>query len=85
MLNTGFFPDKLKIAKIKPLFKKGDSQSFNNYRPISLLPSKSKIFEKIIYDQTYSYFHFYSSQYGFRQGHSTEYAALELVDKIFNI
>ena len=86
MLNTGIFPDKLKIAKIKPLFKKGDSKAFNNYRPISLLPSISKIFEKVIYDQTYSYFQnndiFYSSQYGFRQGHSTEYAALELVDKI---
>ena len=80
------FPDKLKIAKIKPLFKKGDSKSFNNYRPISLLPSISKIFEKVLYDQTYSYFQnndiLYSSQYGFRQGHSTEYAALELVHKI---
>ena len=56
MLNTGFFPYKLKIAKIKPLFKKGDSKSFNNYRPISLLPSISKNFEKVIYDQTYTYF-----------------------------
>ena len=86
MLNTGFFPDKLKIVKIKPLFKKGDSKSFNNYRPISLLPSISKIFEKVIYDQTYTYFQnddiFYSCQYGFRQGHPTEYAALELVYKI---
>ena len=86
MLTTGIFPDKLKIAKVKPIFKKGDTSSFSNYRPISLLPSISKIFEKAIYDQTYSYFQqnnlFYSSQYGFRKGHSTEYAALELVDRI---
>ena len=86
MLTTGIFPDKLKIAKVKPIFKKGDISSFSNYRPISLLPPISKIFEKAIYDQTYSYFQqnnmFYSSQYGFRKGHSTEYAALELVDRI---
>ena len=56
MLNTGIFPDKLKIAKIKPLYKKGDKSNFNNYRPISLLPSISKIFEKVIFQQTYSYF-----------------------------
>ena len=51
-LNTGIFPDKLKIAKIKPLYKKGDTSNLNlNYRPILLLPSKSKIFEKVIYQQ----------------------------------
>ena len=49
------FPDKLKIAK---LFKKGDSKSFDHYRPISLLPSITKN-EKVIYDQTYSYFQKY--------------------------
>ena len=86
MLNTGIFPDKLKVAKIKPLYKKGDTSNFNNYRPISLLPSISKIFEKVIFQQTYSYFEqnnlLYTSQYGFRKGHSTEYAALELADRI---
>ena len=67
-LKTGIFPDKLKIAKVLPLFKKGDKTVFTNYRPISLLSSISKIFERIIFDQLYKNFVtniFYSSQYGF--------------------
>ena len=45
-LVTGIFPDRLKIAKVIPLFKKGDDHMFNNYRPISLLSSISKVVEK---------------------------------------
>ena len=56
MLTTGIFPDKLKIAKVVPLYKKGDNTLFSNYRPISILPSLSKIFEKIVYSQLYAYF-----------------------------
>ena len=55
-LNTGIFPDKLKIAKVVPLYKKGDCYIIDNYRPISLLPSLSKIFEKIVFKQLYDYF-----------------------------
>ena len=43
---TGRFPSKLKVAKNIPSFKKGDEHDFNNYRPISLLPPISKVFEK---------------------------------------
>lgn len=86
MLNTGIFPDQLKIAKVNPIYKKDDEYQFTNYRPISLLPALSKIFEKVIFNQLYEYFHqkklFYSAQYGFRKGHSTELASLELVDRI---
>ena len=57
MINTGTFPDGIKIAKVKPIYKKNDTHTINIYRPISFLPSVSKIFEKIIYHQTYSYFH----------------------------
>ena len=57
MLTTGIFPEFfLKLAKVKPIFKKDDKNSFTNYRPISLLPSISKNFEKVIYDQLYAYF-----------------------------
>ena len=50
-LLMGIFPEKLKIAKIKPLHKKGDKYCFNNYRPISILPTIFKVFERVMYIQ----------------------------------
>ena len=86
MINTGLLPDNLKIAKVKPLFKKGDKSLFMNYRRISLLSAISKVFEKKIFKQLYAYFTendiFFKSQYGFQSKHSTELAALELMDRI---
>ena len=85
-LCTGIFPDRLKIAKVIPLFKKGDQHILDNYRPISLLPVISKVFEKIVFDQLYQYFTdndlIFTSQYGFRKLHSTELASIELIDRI---
>ena len=85
-LCTGIFPDKLKIAKVIPLFKKDDDKSFGNYRPISLLSSISKIFERVAFNQLYDYLTsndlLYESQYGFRKYHSTELAALEFTNRI---
>ena len=85
-LNTGTFPDNLKLAKVIPIHKKGDNKLFDNYRPISILPAISKVFEKVIFDQLYEHFNsnglFYSSQYGFKKNHSTELAVLELIDRI---
>ena len=85
-LCTGIFPDKLKIAKVIPLYKKQYEKVFGNYRPISLLSSVSKVFERIVFDQLYDYFTtnglLFNSQYGFRKHHSTELAALEPTDKI---
>ena len=46
-LLTGIFPDLLKIAKVKPLFKRGDVCQLNNYRPISLLPTISKVLKEL--------------------------------------
>ena len=86
ILDTGVFPANLKIAKIIPIFKKDDRTVFNNYRPISLLPIMSKVVEKVIADQINEFFvkHklLFDHQYGFRSGHSTEHAALELTDRI---
>ena len=85
-LKTGIFPSKLKLAKIIPIYKKDDCHLISNYRPISLLPSLSKIFEKIVYDQLFFYFsnnkYLSKNQYGFRKLHSTEHAILEIVDRI---
>ena len=85
-LFTGIFPDKLKLAKLVPLFKKDNMSLLGNYRPISLLPTVSKIFERVVFIQLYDYFQdnklFYKSQYGFRKHHPTELAALELIDQI---
>ena len=85
-LCTGIFPSKLKFAKVIPLYKKDDEKQFGNYRPISLLSSISKIFERVAFDQLYDYLSLhgllFDSQYGFRKHHSTEMAALELTDRI---
>ena len=85
-LCTGIFPESLKIAKIIPVYKKENPHITDNYRPVSLLPILSKIFEKVVFIQVYDYFTendlLYKSQYGFRKLHSTELAALEFADKI---
>ena len=85
---TGIFPKKLKVAKIIPIYKKGDNRILSNYRPISILPSVSKVFERVMHDQLHEYFTqhklYYDSQYGFRPKHSTEFAALEIADRMGN-
>ena len=82
----GIFPSKLKLAKVIPIYKKDDRHILDNYRPISLLSTMSKVFEKVVFHQVYDYFSsnnlFYENQYGFRKKHSTEIAAIELVDRI---
>jgi hypothetical protein len=85
-LHNGIFPDNFKISKIVPIHKKNNIHLVDNYRPISLLPSISKIFEKIVFEQLYTYFdgnkYLCQSQYGFRKMHSTEHAILEAVNRI---
>ena len=85
-LSSGIFPNKLKIAKVIPIFKKDDAHLLNNYRPISLLPTISKVFEKVVQEQLTESLNvnklLYTSQYGFRKAHSTETATLELIDTL---
>jgi hypothetical protein len=54
-MESGTFPNSLKIANVTPILKKGDPQILENYRPISLLPIFGKIFEKIIYKRLYDF------------------------------
>ena len=87
-LQTGVFPDQLKIAKVRPIHKSDDKLALNNYRPISVLPVLSKILEKLMYKRLLNYLHkceiLTDKQYGFRQNHSTYMAIIDIVDKISN-
>ena len=74
-LTKKVFPKCLKIAQIKPIFKAGSKFMFTNYRPISILPTFSKILERIMYNQLSQYLNdnniLYDNQFGFRKNHST--------------
>ena len=81
------FPESWKLGKICALYKKkGSKDDISNYRPITLLCSLSKIFEKILHSQILNYFDLYNlfepRQYGFRQGYSCELAVADLVNTI---
>ena len=85
-MNQGVFPDKLKKAKVIPLFKEGSKTDVNNYRPISLLTIWSKIFERVIYNRMYHFMErfslLYNKQFGFRAKHSTIDALVDLTENI---
>ena len=85
-LFEGVFPEALKIANVKPLFKSGNNMLFNNYRPVSLLCVISKVFEKIMYNRINDYLVIhqilYMYQFGFRKHHSTHMALMVLTDKL---
>ena len=85
-LEFGIVPYDLKLAKVIPIFKSKDKSQFSNYRPISLLPSISKIYEKVVFKRLYHFIEgcLYKSQYGFRPKHSTTEAVTELYTDIIN-
>lgn len=87
-LSSGKFPDVLKIAKIIPVFKKGDKQNPTNYRPISLLPQISKILEKLFELRLRNFLIKHNllnnCQYGFRNKHSTSHALLDVLEQVTN-
>ena len=87
-IGQGIFSDKLKIASVIPLHKGGDINDPHNYRPISILPTLSKVFEKHIADQIHSYFLktdvIHTSQSGFRRKHSCQTALLKLINNWMN-
>jgi retron-type reverse transcriptase len=77
----------LKVAKVIPIYKKGDPTHPGNYRSISLLNIFDKILEKLMYSRLYKHLAtknvLYDYQFGFRKGHSTALAILEVVDNIY--
>ena len=84
--STGIFPSKLKIAKVVPIFKKGDPQVLSNYRPISLLPIFSKIYEKLMHKRIYVFLKekkiLYPLQFGFQENNSIDHALITMTEEI---
>ena len=86
ILSTSIYPNMWKLANVTPSFKKGDKQLIENYRPISLLPICGKCFEKIIFNNLYSYLNvnnlITNNQSGFRPGDSTTNQLVYLTNEI---
>jgi hypothetical protein len=87
-LEQGVVPEKFKIAKVIPVFKSGDPLDMNNYRPISLLCSFSKILEKIVFIRLMKYLNDHNllskDQFGFRPRHSTFHPMLDILNRASN-
>ena len=87
-LSHGIFPNDMKLAKIVPIFKNGNTKLFNNYRPISILPAFSKILEKIVCNRLLHFLEskniLYKHQYGFRKNHNTIHPVIHLLKDIAN-
>ena len=85
-LNEGIFPQEMKLANVKPLFKSGESIVFNNYRPVSLLCVLSKVFEKVMYSRLSNFLERFKiliqNQFGFRKCHSSYMALMAMMDNL---
>ena len=83
-ISTGIFPVNLKKASVKPLFKGGDKSDPNNYRPVSVLPTISKIFERHIANQLKIFLKttdvLFAYQSGFRENHYCQTSLIRLID-----
>ena len=84
---TGVFPDCMKVAIICPIFKEGDPDDITNYRPISILPIISKIFERAAANQIVDFLEknnlLNQNQHAYRKGHSTETCLFELMNDTY--
>ena len=85
-IEKGIYPNELKTAKVVAIYKKGHHYLTENYRPISLLSTFNKIFEKLLHKRLLSFIEkhkiLFIFQYGFRKLHSTTLALIEITDKI---
>ena len=82
-LINGKFPDTLKRADVTPIFKKGNDNEKENYRPVSMLSTFSKVFEKLLFEQINDHMQSKFSKHltGFRKNHSTQNALLVMIEK----
>ena len=82
-LKRNCFPDKLKQSKVIPVYKKLDSLEKENYRPVSLLPHVSKVFERTIYKEVNTYMEDKISNYvtGFRKSHGTQHSLVIMLER----
>ena len=82
-LSCSTFPTAIKYAEVTPIHKKADRTDKENYRPISILPNLSKVYERLIYNQIYRYFQtiFSKFQCGFRKGFNAQHCLLAMVEK----
>ena len=85
-LTKGIFPQELKRANVIPLYKSRNQMSVNNFRPVSVLPVFSKIYEKVVYKRLYDYIVLhnilYDNQFGFREKHSSYMALITLINHL---
>ena len=85
-LTTGLVPNKWKIAKVTPIHKKGNTNDYNNYRPISVLNTCSKILERAVHKQLIDYLEtndlLSKTQFGYKKNRSAELATILLSDNI---
>ena len=83
---TGIVPDKFKLARVIPVFKKGSQTNLCNYRPISLLSVFNKLLEKLMFNRLVDFSEkrhlIYNKQFGFRSHHSTDHAVLSIIDQV---
>ena len=85
-MQTGIFPDIMKLAEVVPLYKGKSRENETNYRPISLLTTMSKVMEKVVYQRVYQFLtntgQICETQYGFRSNHSCEHAIAQVIGNI---
>ena len=82
-LSSSQYPNGLKYADVTPVFKKDDKSDKSNYRPISILPNLSKVYERIMQNQIYPYLNKIFSKYqcGFRKGFSAQHCLIAMIEK----
>ena len=80
-IETGNFPDSIKMANVTPVFKKEDPLDKSNHRPVSILPLLSKVYERVIYNQLSEYSNNFLNEVlcGFRKAHSTQHTFFKLL------